>query len=127
MWKAAPGALIVVVLGMAGAWARPAWQRPPRLDFACSPAPTDCSGWYRGAVRLSWDWDDLTAGPTEGDCSARTFTADTRGTRVFCEVTDDMSGEYTGRPVTIHIDRAPPAVAAAPAARPTTTAGSTTR
>jgi hypothetical protein len=91
---------------------------PPRLDFGCSPAPVNCSGWYRGPVRLSWDWDDLTVDPSNGNCSTQTFSADTRGTRVFCEVTDTTTGEYAGRPVTIHVDRTPPTVRPSPSRPP---------
>ncbi len=44
--------------------------------------------------------------------SERTFTADTPGTRVTCQVTDRCDpGSYTGRSATIRIDRTPPAIA----------------
>jgi hypothetical protein len=91
---------------------------PPRLDFACSPAPADCSGWYRAPVRLSWDWDDLNADPTDGNCNSQLFSTDTRGTRVFCEVTNISTGEYYGRPVTVRVDQTAPSVSAAPARGP---------
>jgi hypothetical protein len=63
-------------------------------------------------VKLSWDWDDLIASPSAGNCTERWFTADTRGLTVLCEVTEDVSGAYTGYPVTLKIDRTAPAVSA---------------
>jgi hypothetical protein len=119
MWKAAPGALTVLALMLIGGGQASAQAAPPGLDYACSPAPADCTGWYRSAVTLRWNWDTIRASPTGGDCSSpHVFSQDTRGTRVFCEVTDNMTGEYTGRPVTIHIDRTPPSVSPAPARPP---------
>ena len=85
MWRKSTGVgLMLSVLGMA-AFVPAGRGSAPGLDFACSPAPANCSGWYRGAVGLRWEWNNLVAGPTNGDCSARTFTADTRGARVFCD------------------------------------------
>jgi hypothetical protein len=78
------------------------------LRYACSPAPSTCTGWYRTPVKLSWDWDALVASQKSGDCSQQTFSSDTTGIRVFCEVVDNTTGETTGRPVTIHVDKTPP-------------------
>jgi hypothetical protein len=115
MWKAAPGALVVVVLLLAGGGqasaAEPLW-----LNYGCSPAPTDCTGWYRSAVKLSWDWNDLTADPAGGNCSTQVLSRDTRGEPVECAVTDGT--DTLSRRVTIHVDRTPPAVAPAPARPP---------
>jgi hypothetical protein len=102
--------LVGVVALFAGGAAGAAHAAPPALDYACSPAPANCLGWYRTEVKLSWEWNDITAGPRSGDCTERTFTADTAGTPVFCEVADDATGDYTGRTVTLHIDRTPPTV-----------------
>ena len=60
-----------------------------------------------------WDWDDIKASPSAGDCSERFFTADTPGISVLCEVKDDVSGEYHGSSVTIKIDKTPPTVTSA--------------
>jgi len=58
-----------------------------------------------------WEWNDILASPRGGDCTERTFPADTAGTKVFCEVADDLTGDYTGRTVTLRIDQTPPTVA----------------
>ena len=118
MWRKSTGVgLMLSVLGMA-AFVPAGVAAPPALDLACAPAPANCNGWYRSAVELRWEWNNLVASPTNGNCNARTFAADTPGTRVFCEVGDLMTGDLTRRNVTIHIDRAPPEVAAAPARAP---------
>ena len=51
MWLLA----IVVVALLVGAPSASA--APPSLEYQCSPGPSDCLGWYRSAVNLSWDWD----------------------------------------------------------------------
>jgi hypothetical protein len=91
---------------------------PPVLNYTCRPDPTDCSGWYRAQVTLKWDWNNTTASPHRGDCNDRTLTADTSGTRIYCEVIDDASGDITGRTATIKIDRTAPAIPGPGFARP---------
>lgn len=91
---------------------------PPSLTYDCDPAPDDCSGWFRSAVQLRWDWPQLTADPSAGNCSKQTFTNDTKATNVHCEVKDQSSGDTTGRTVTIHIDRTGPTVTGPGLGRP---------
>jgi hypothetical protein len=91
---------------------------PPALSYDCDPGPDDCSGWFRVPVQLEWDWSQLTADPTAGNCNKQTFTGDTKGTNVHCEVTDEASGDTTGRTVTIRIDRTAPAITGPGLARP---------
>jgi hypothetical protein len=91
---------------------------PPTLNYTCRPDPSDCGGWYRSQVTLKWDWDNTTATPNGGNCSDRTLTADTPGTKVYCQVVDDASGDITGRTATIKIDRTPPAIPGPSFARP---------
>jgi hypothetical protein len=91
---------------------------PPALNYTCRPDPSDCSGWYRAQVTLKWDWNNTTASPNRGDCNDRTLTADTPGTKIYCEVIDDASGDVTGRTATIMIDRTPPAIPGPGFARP---------
>ncbi len=91
---------------------------PPTLTYDCDPAPNDCSGWFRDPVILKWDWPQLTADPSAGNCNKQTFTADTKGTVVHCEVKDQASGDTTGRSVTIHIDRTAPTITGPGLARP---------
>jgi hypothetical protein len=108
---------VTVVLALSGLLAPTtgsAQVPAPSLKHACSPAPASCAAWYRSAVTLKWDYDNTTAHVSDGDCSNRTFSADTRGTVVYCEVADDMSGAAFGYPVTIRVDRTSPAVSAFP-------------
>ena len=108
-----PLGVSVIVLLASGAQAA-----PPSLNYKCTPDPSNCAGWYRGAVTLKWEWDNLTASPSDGDCGTRELTADTPGTAAFCEVTDDSSLDSTGRRVTIKIDKTPPTVTSAGPLRP---------
>jgi hypothetical protein len=91
---------------------------PPSLTYDCDPAPDDCSGWFRSAVQLKWDWPQLTADPSAGNCNKQTFSSDTKGTNVHCEVKDQSSGDTTGRTVTIRIDRTGPTVTGPGLGRP---------
>ena len=91
---------------------------PPTLNYACVPAPPNCQGWYRSAVTLSWDWNQLIAEPSAGDCTPGPFVADTRGTETWCEVRDKVTLEKTRHALVIHIDKTPPSVAAVPARPP---------
>ena len=69
-------------------------------------------------MQLKWDWPQLTADPSAGNCNKQTFTSDTKGTNVHCEVRDQSSGDTTGRTVTIHIDRTGPTVTGPGLGRP---------
>jgi hypothetical protein len=91
---------------------------PPILAYDCDPSPDDCSGWFRNAVQLKWDWPQLTADPSAGNCNKQTFTGDTKGTNVHCEVKDQSSGDTTGRTVTIHVDRTAPTITGPGLGRP---------
>ena len=94
----------------------------PALTYLCKPDPANCAAWYRTPVTLKWVWDNGVAHRSGGDCvnwTERTFTADTPGTTVTCEVTADADpGSYTGRSATIRIDRTPPAIPDPGFARP---------
>src|SRR5215212_9685561 len=76
----------------------------PSLTYVCQPSPQDCDAWYRTSVALKWDWNNSTATPSGGNCNDRVFTADTAGTKVFCEVKDDATSDTAGRTATIRID-----------------------
>ena len=98
---------------LAGLFPPAAQAQAPRLEHACTPAPASCNAWYRSPVRLAWEWDQITASPTEGDCNARWFTQDTAGTVVRCVVTNNTpAGESYGYSVTIRIDQTAPTVSA---------------
>jgi hypothetical protein len=96
---------------------------PPSLSYDCDPAPDDCSGWFRVPVQLKWDWPQLTADVSGGNCNKQTFTSDTKGTNVHCEVKDLSSGDTTGRTVTIRIDRTAPAITGPGLGRPPDSGG----
>jgi hypothetical protein len=49
----------------------------PSVSFTCSPAPQDCSGWYRSNVSI--DWTVLPSGSVVAGCRDKTFTTDNRG------------------------------------------------
>jgi hypothetical protein len=105
--------LVAVVLGALGLQAGAASEAagsPPVLNYACSPSPVDCFGWYRSSVTLSWDWDQLTAIPSAGDCASRVFSGDTAGTVASCEVKNKTTSETTSHSVTIRIDKTAPTV-----------------
>jgi hypothetical protein len=112
----ASAAVVAVAAACALAGLLPAGAQavPPQLAHACTPNPTSCNGWYRGPVRLAWDWDQLNAHPSGGNCSEQWFTADTPGRVVRCEVTNNaLPNESHGYSVTIRLDQTPPAVTAA--------------
>lgn len=49
----------------------------------CSPAPENCTGWYRANVTVQWTWD---AGGLPENCAFLTISTDTAGTPVRCSV-----------------------------------------
>jgi len=79
----------------------------------------DCTGWYRGSVTVKWDWDQINAEYSAGDCVPKIFSADTPGLETWCEVKDSNSpNDRTRRSVVLHIDKTPPSVAAITARPP---------
>ena len=78
----------------------------PTVSYQCSPAPTDCTGWYRSDVVLDWTVDPSKS-ISEG-CVDVTFTADTAGTTQSCTA-QDGHGTVTAQ-VTIRRDATPPQV-----------------
>jgi hypothetical protein len=80
---------------------------------SCTPAPTDCSGWYRVNVKLTWAFD-MTVVQATRNCDWDTFEEE--GIHVQpCEV--QVGGQWTPSPVTIRIDKTPPAVGGAAPSR----------
>jgi hypothetical protein len=62
---------------------------------------------------VKWDWDQLNAEYSAGDCLPVTFSADTPGLETWCEVKDSNSpNDRTRRSVVLHIDKTAPGVAA---------------
>jgi hypothetical protein len=83
--------------------------RVPSVTYKCTPAPEDCSGWYRTPVAIDWTVIPSDAG-TIG-CQDKTFTADTPGTNEFCSA-DDGSATVTVQ-LRIKVDKTPPVVTGA--------------
>ena len=91
---------------------------PPSLSYDCDPAPDNCGGWFRVPVVLEWGYDDTVVDVSGGNCSKQTFTSDTQSTKVYCEVRDEMSGDISGRTVTIRVDRTAPSITGPGLGRP---------
>ena len=58
----------------------------PSVDYTCTPAPADCSGWFRSNVTIQWTV--LPSSATRTGCQTRTYSSDTKGTNEFCRATD---------------------------------------
>jgi hypothetical protein len=83
------------------------------IAYTCSPAPVDCSGWYRSDVTITWS---VNPRPEEGTvivsgCSPQTITADTTGTLTWCEAQNGT--DQARRTKTLTVDKTPPAVTGA--------------
>jgi hypothetical protein len=105
-------AATAIVAGLA--LAAPAADAVPSVTFKCTPAPQDCSGWFRSDVRIDW-----TVLPTDANivtgCQDKTYTADTPGTNDLCSA-DDGSATTTVQ-LKIRRDATPPAVTGGSPAR----------
>ena len=73
----------------------------------CSPAPTDCGGWYRTDVTVTWTYDTAGVTQTQG-CNVNTVSADTASATFTCTVW--YGGPFAGNQVTIKRDATPPQV-----------------
>jgi hypothetical protein len=79
----------------------------PIITVSCSPAPTNCNGWYRTPVTVSWDVDNA----SQVNCPPKVYSTDTKGTTASCTATGD--GQTVTVSVTIRVDRTAPSVSAA--------------
>jgi hypothetical protein len=66
----------------------------PTVLVDCSPAPTDCRGWYRSDVTINWTV--LPSGAAVAGCEDKTLTTDRVEVVEFCRASD-------GQPVTVEI------------------------
>jgi hypothetical protein len=96
------------------ALAAPAAQAVPSVTFKCTPAPQDCSGWYRSNVSIDWTVLPSDASVITG-CRDFTYTADTPGTNDICSA-DDGSATTTVQ-LKIRRDATPPVVTGGSPAR----------
>jgi hypothetical protein len=76
------------------------------VSYICTPAPEDCSGWYRSNVSIKWTVLPSTA--TRIGCQDKTLTTDTQGSTEFCSAQVGTSKDI--REVTIAVDKTPPVV-----------------
>jgi hypothetical protein len=95
----------------------------PKVDFTCNSGPLNsCAGWYRGPVEFNWVFNTGDVTPIDGECKTwikKTFTADTAGTKVSCQVQSNTNPNQTaGNGETIHIDRTAPTITGPGLARP---------
>jgi hypothetical protein len=105
-------AVVAVVVGMVLAFGAARAEAVPSVTFTCTPAPQDCSGWYRSNVSI--DWTVLPSGAAVNGCQDKTFITDTAGTNEFCRATDGSSVTVE---VQIKVDKTPPVVTGGQPAR----------
>jgi len=87
----------------------------PSIDYRCAPGSLhSCDGWYRVPVEVTWIYNTGDSEPFDGDCldwTKKTFTADTRGTDLSCDVWNPTNhAQRAGDGMTIHIDKTAPNV-----------------
>jgi hypothetical protein len=80
-------------------------EAQPSVTFKCTPAPVNCSGWYRSNVSIEWT---VAGTPRPGTCTDDTYTADTVGTNEVC-VADEGEATVTVQ-VRIKVDKTAPTV-----------------
>jgi hypothetical protein len=98
---------VVTLLGASSA------QAVPSVTFKCTPAPQDCSGWFRSDVAI--DWTVIPSDAALTGCQDKSFTTDTPGTNEFCSA-DDGSATVTVQ-LKIKVDQTPPIVTGGQPAR----------
>jgi hypothetical protein len=81
-------------------------QAAPSLSFSCSPGPSNCTGWYRSAVTVTFVGTEIVTMCTPNPV---TVSNDTKGTNVTCNATG-TGGTKLSLTVTIRVDRTPPSV-----------------
>jgi large repetitive protein len=96
-------AVLVVLLFGAGRA-----EAVPSVSFRCTPAPQDCSGWYRSNVAI--DWTVIPSDAAVVGCQDKSFTTDTpaAGTNEFCSA-DDGSATVTVQ-LKMKVDKTSPVV-----------------
>ena len=116
-------AVIVGTLALAGVVGAPDATAEPNVEYRCKPGDINsCATWYRVPVELTWLYNTADSQPFAGDCVnwiSRTFTADTKGTNVTCQVWDPNNHFLTdGTGTTLRIDRTAPTITGPGLARP---------
>src|SRR4051812_28363307 len=108
------GLLLAAALGLLlliGLLSAPRADAVPIVTYKCTPAPQDCSGWYRSNVSI--DWTVLPSDAAITGCQDKTYTADTPGTNELCAADDGVASVTVQ--LKIRVDRtAPEATAGTP-------------
>jgi hypothetical protein len=74
------------------------------------------NGWYRSAVTVNWSVSDPeSAIASSTGCSPTTLTGDTAGVTLTCAASNAV-GLSTSVPITVKVDKTPPAISGMPAA-----------
>jgi hypothetical protein len=96
----------------------------PQLSYNCysppqSTTPVNCFQWNTSPALLSWSYDPGKAQPVPSDsCRPQTFSNDTAGLRVSCEVQDLQDMSMTKKTAVIRVDVTGPTITGAASARP---------
>jgi hypothetical protein len=85
----------------------------PSVTYKCTPAPQDCSGWYRSNVSI--DWTVLPSDSATIGCNDKSFTTDTAGTNEYCNA-NDGNADVTVQ-LKIRLDKTAPVVTGGQPAR----------
>jgi hypothetical protein len=85
----------------------------PSVTFKCTPAPQNCSGWYRSNVTI--EWTVAPASSVVDGCTKDVITTDTPGTNEVC-VADDGEARVAIE-VKIKLDKTAPVVTGGAPAR----------
>jgi hypothetical protein len=100
-------AAVVAVTGLVMLGGAASAKAVPSITFSCTPAPDDCSGWYRSSVSI--DWRVLPSDATViGGCRDRSLTTDTKGSVEYCGATH--GGVTATMEVPIKVDMTLPTV-----------------
>jgi hypothetical protein len=98
---------------VATALALPAAASAAPIEFACTPAPASCDGWFRQPVTITWS---VVGTKAAGTCIDATVATETAGSPHYCKVT---SGPATYEAtVILKVDMTRPDVTGAKVSRP---------
>ena len=98
-------------------------EAAPSVSYRCTPGDVEsCAPWYRVPVEVTWIYNTGDSQPFAGDClswTTRTFSADTAGKDLSCDVWNPSNHlEKAGNGTRIHIDRTAPTITGPGLARP---------
>jgi len=99
-WLAAAVGLLLLI----GLVSAPRADAVPIVTYKCTPAPQDCSGWYRSNVSI--DWTVLPSDAAVIGCQDKTYTSDTSGTNELCNADDGVASVTVQ--LKIRLDQTPP-------------------